>query len=151
MTLGRCPLSIFCSRGAPPNPESINPIPSTLNLPHFYTKLEIRPRVFRFAYLLSIRQFLFFKICVFSLTSLCIFCSIHSNGSIVVPWVPNFPCNGALLNIGYVALFGRERERGGKRERAREKERVLLLRYMQCGNRGSSTSTVAPCHTWPLF
>ena len=23
MTLGRCPLSIFCSRGTPPNPESI--------------------------------------------------------------------------------------------------------------------------------
>ena len=28
MTLGRCPLSIFCSRGTPPNPESI--IPSSL-------------------------------------------------------------------------------------------------------------------------
>ena len=32
MTLGRCPLSIFCSRGTPPNPESIAAHIPTLSL-----------------------------------------------------------------------------------------------------------------------
>ena len=50
MTLGRCPLSIFCSRGTPPeptNPESIITCSNSLTKPHM--EKSTRPSAARVA------------------------------------------------------------------------------------------------------